>query len=143
MKKMTRGDVAERAGVSRGTVRYYEERGLIPEPSRTAAGYRQYTSEYVERIRFIKRAQKLGFTLQEINELLSLRADPAVSSMQVKQQAEAKVAEVERKIRGLRRIKEVLTDLIASCGKSQPTMDCPIIKAMQGGEAFQFQEAMP
>jgi len=140
MEKMTRGDVAERANVSRETVRYYEKRGLIPKPSRTAAGYRQYTSEHVTRIRFVKRAQELGFTLTEIGELLSLRADPAVDSSEVKQQAKAKVAEVEKKIRNLRRIKEALTSLIASCGGSEPTADCPIIEAMQGDEAF--QEAM-
>lgn len=140
MEKMTRGDVAERADVGRETVRYYEKRDLIPKPSRTAAGYRQYTSEHVKRIRFVKRAQELGFTLKEIGELLSLRADPAIDSADVKKQAEAKVAEVEKKIRDMRRIKEALTSLIASCGGSEPTADCPIMEAMQRDEAF--QEAM-
>ena len=137
MEKMTRGDVAECAGVSRETVRYYEKRELIPKPSRTAAGYRQYTGKYVERIRFVKRAQELGFTLKEIKELLSLRADPEMNSSQVKQQAKAKVAEVEKKIRDLRRIKEALTSLIASCGGNQPTANCPIMEAMRDDEAFQ------
>ena len=137
MEKMTRGEVAERAGVSRETVRYYEKRELIPKPSRTAAGYRQYTDEYVERIQFVKRAQELGFTLKEIKGLLSLRADPESSSSQVRQEAEAKVANVEKKIRDLRRIKEALTSLIASCGGNQPTAGCPIMEAMRDDEAFQ------
>ena len=133
---MTRGDVAERAGVSRETVRYYEKRELIPKPPRTAAGYRQYTDEYVERIQFVKRAQELGFTLKEINDLLSLQADPAISSSQVKQQAEEKVANVDEKIRDLRRIKDALTSLLASCDGNQPTADCPIMEAMRDDAAF-------
>ena len=138
---MTRSEVAKRAGVSRETVRYYEKRGLIPSPSRTAAGYRQYTEEYVERIRFVRRAQELGFTLQEINELLALRADPEVSSSAVKKQAEAKIAEVEEKIRDLSRIKKALSRLITSCGQEQPSANCPIMEALWEEETF--QEVMP
>lgn len=133
---MTRGEVAEQSGVSRETVRYYEKRRLIPKPSRTAAGYRQYTDEHVERIRFVKRAQELGFTLAEIKELLSLRADPETGSPQVKHQAREKVAEVEEKIRDLRRIKEALTRLISSCDESRETAGCPIVEAMQDDEAL-------
>ncbi|RMD87435.1 MAG: MerR family transcriptional regulator, partial [Candidatus Dadabacteria bacterium] len=76
MPGLTIGKVATQAGVHVETVRYYEQRGLIPKPPRSAAGYRVYSEPYVERIRFIKRAQELGFTLKEIKELLFLRLDP-------------------------------------------------------------------
>ena len=141
MEQMTRSEVAKRAGVSRETVRYYEKRGLIPPPSRTAAGYRQYTDEYVKRIRFVKRAQELGFTLKEIKDLLSLRADPEISSTEVQEQAEAKVIEVEAKIRDLHRIKQALSRLVASCREKQPREDCPILEAMREDEAF--RKVMP
>lgn len=73
---MTRGQLAKAAGVHTETIRFYEQKGLIPEPGRSATGYRQYTDEYIGRIRFIHRAQDLGFTLKEIHELLSLRLAP-------------------------------------------------------------------
>ena len=95
MQTMTRGEVALRTGVNIETVRYYEQRRLIPKPPRSASGYRKYTEDYVERIRFIKRAQELGFTLKEIQELLSLRVDPDTDRDEVKQRAEAKIADIE------------------------------------------------
>lgn len=133
---MTRGEVADRAGVNRETVRYYEQRGLIPEPPRTDGDYRTYDETYVERIRFIKRAQELGFTLNEIEELLTLRVDPETDCGAVKQRAEAKLADVETKIHDLERIRAALTSLAASCQGRGPTSDCPILDAMQHEDAL-------
>lgn len=129
---MTRGEVAKRAGVGSETVRYYEQRGLIPEPSRSAGGYREYTERYVERIRFIKRAQELGFTLKEIKELLSLRVDPGVDCGAVKRRTQMKIAHVEEKMQDLERIRAALVDLAAACSGRGPTSECPILEAMRG-----------
>lgn len=141
MDGMTRGEVAERAGVGRETVRYYEERSLIPEPRRSASGYRLYDESYVERIRFIGRAQELGFTLEKIKELLELRGGPEATCADVKAQAEAKIEDVEAKIRDLRRIRDALAALAKTCtGGTAPTTECPILDAMEDesalGEAF-------
>ena len=133
---MTRGKVALRAGVNVETVRYYEQRGLIPEPPRTASGYRQYTEDYVERIRFIKRAQELGFTLEEIKELLSLRVDPETDRGEVKQRAAAKIVDIEKKISDLERMKRQLKRLVTSCSGRGPTSECPILEAIESEETF-------
>lgn len=134
MKKMTRSEVAERAGVGRETVRYYEERGLIPNPPRSAAGYRKYGESYIERIRFIGRAQELGFTLKEIKNLLELRAGPEADCSEVKDRAETKLRNVKEKIRDLKRIEKALTILADSCRGEGPTSECPILDAMQSAE---------
>ena len=131
MQTMTRGEIARRTGVNIETVRYYEQRGLIPRPSRSASGYRTYTEDYVERILFIKRAQELGFTLQEIVELLSLRVDPEMDRGEVKQRAEAKLADIEEKIRTLQRMKRALTKLTAACDGCGSTNECPILEALE------------
>ena len=137
MDGMTRSEVAERADVSPETVRYYEKRGLIPEPRRSSAGYRLYDESYVQRIRFIGRAQELGFTLKEINGLLKLRVEPDTTCGSVKSQTEAKLAEVEEKIRDLRRIRNALARLAEKCeGGAGPTSECPILDAMQDEEAL-------
>ncbi len=133
---ITRGKLAQRTGVNVETVRYYEQRGLIPEPPRTASGYRQYTGDYVERIRFIKRAQKLGFTLEEIKELLSLRVDQEMDRGKVKQRASAKIVDIEKKISDLERMKNQLTRLVTSCSGRGPTGECPILEAIESEESF-------
>jgi Zn(II)-responsive transcriptional regulator len=127
---MTRGEVAEAADVTAETVRYYEERVLIPAPRRSAAGYRLYAPDYVERIRFIKRAQELGFTLDEIDELLALRADAGADAVEVKHLAEAKAADIAAKIRDLQRMKETLDALAAACSGEGSTSDCSILHAL-------------
>lgn len=119
------------------TVRYYEQRGLIPNPPRTAGGYRTYGEEYVERIRFIKRAQELGFTLEEIKELLALRVDPNTDRSEVKHRAEAKLVDIVVKIRDLARMKHALMSLVATCNGCGPTSECPILEAMESDESFQ------
>jgi DNA-binding transcriptional MerR regulator len=128
---MMTSEVAERAGVNLQTVHYYERRELIPEPPRTAAGYRQYDPGHVARIRFIKRAQEVGFTLGEVKELLVLGAAPEASKGEVKRHAEAKLADIEAKIENLSRMHRTLQGLIAACSGEGPTDDCPILGAFE------------
>lgn len=108
METVTIGQLARRAQVHVETVRYYERRGLLPQPIRQWSGYRQYSQDDVTRLRFIKHAQRLGFSLKEIAELLSLRVDPDTSCRDVKHRAEAKLADIEEKIRTLEQIKNAL-----------------------------------
>jgi len=110
-RSMTIGALAERAGVNVQTVRYYERRGLLAAPQRTPSGYRVYSDDTLDRLRFIRRAQELGFTLTEIEELLVLRLDPRTTASVVKARAEAKIADVDRRIHDLERIKHALTQI--------------------------------
>lgn len=126
----TIGQVARRAGVGVETVRFYERKGLIEQPDRKGGGYRQYPDDAVQRIRFIVHARQLGFTLKEIIGLLSLRAHSAESCHMVKAQAEEKIASVDNKIQGLRRMKVTLTRLTKACGRREPSAECPILDAL-------------
>ncbi len=126
------GEVAGRAGVNKETVRYYEKRGLIPEPDRRRSGYRIFTKRHIDQIKFIKRAQELGFTLSEIKELLELRLDGSISCEHVRKKAESKRAEVQEKINDLKGIKTVLGDLIESCKADGTTEECVILNALEG-----------
>jgi len=128
---MTIGKVAIKAEVNVMTVRYYERRGLIPSPPRLSSGYRQYPPETVRRIGFIKHAQELGFTLKEIQELLSLRVKDDDSCEKVKLKAEIKIDEIERKINNLKNIKKALYKLTVSCMARTPSSsECPILEAL-------------
>lgn len=124
------GTVAKKAGVHIETVRYYERRGIIEEPERRDSGYRIYDGDTVRRIRFIKKAQELGFSLAEIETLLSLRTQQKANCNQVKSEAEAKIIDVDKKINELQRIRTALLDLIDSCKGDGPLSDCPILDAM-------------
>ena len=95
MKSLTIGHLAKQAGVNLETVRYYERRGLLPRPPRSASGYRLFPAEAARRLRFIRRAQELGFSLREISELLTLRVDPDTTCGEVKQRADDKIADIE------------------------------------------------
>jgi len=130
MQTFTIGKVARQAGVGVETVRFYEREGLIPSPLRGASGYRQYPETTVSRIRFIRRAKSLGFSLREIRELLSLRGDPAGSSAEVKACAQNKIAVIEQKIHALRRMKKTLVDLTDACDGCVPVRVCPILDAL-------------
>lgn len=128
---MTRGEVAEAADVTAETVRYYEERGLIPAPRRSAAGYRLYGPAFVERIRFIKRAQELGFTLSETEGLLAVGLDaPDGECGDVRAQALEKLADVEAKLCDLAAIRDALQALAEACPGAGPTSACPILDAL-------------
>ncbi len=130
MRSLTIGQLAKKAQVNVETVRYYERRGLIPKPPRRNSGYRQYSQDIVARIQFIKRAQELGFTLKEISELLSLRVDPGTTCADVKRRAEAKIADIEEKIRTLQSIKKAIAKLVAMCSGQGPTSECPIMEVL-------------
>ena len=129
--EFTIGQLARAAGVGVETIRFYQRRKLIQEPRRPPSGYRQYDDEAARRIRFIRQAQELGFSLKEIRDLLTLRIDPTVSCADVKARAEAKIAEVDRKIASLRRIRRALAGITESCVGSGPTADCPILEAIE------------
>jgi MerR family copper efflux transcriptional regulator len=131
MGNLTIGQVAKKAGVNVETIRYYERRGYIPKPPRPRSGYRQYSDETINRIQFIKRAQKLGFTLKEISELLSLRIDPDTTCADVKRRAEAKIVGIEEKIHTLQSIKKALAKLLAMCSGKGPPGECPIIEVLE------------
>lgn len=126
------GQVASRAHVNKETVRYYEKRGLIPTPDRRRSGYRIFTQRHIDQIKFIKRAQQLGFTLSEIKELLELRMGEDTSCSEVKSEAQEKYQDVTKKIKGLQRIKATLLELIDSCSGEGPKGDCPILESLEG-----------
>ncbi len=124
------GEVARRAGVHLDTVRYYERRGLVPKPARSAAGYRKFPPDLVRRIRFIKHAQALGFTLSEIEELLALRVHPETACAAVHTQAEAKIVAIDDKVRSLKAMKKALQKLTATCAGEGIVSECPILEAL-------------
>lgn len=125
------GCVAEAAGVEVSTVRYYERRGLLAEPPRTDAGYRQYDATVVDRIRFVRQAQDLGFTLKEIEELLDLRVEDAASCGVVEEATRAKLQSVDAKIRELRRLRAVLARLVRACEERETTAECPVLAMLE------------
>ncbi len=132
MAEMTIGRVAGKAGVGVETVRFYERSGLIARPLRpTAGGFRVYDAETVARIRFIRQAQELGFSLGEIRELLSLRATPGTDCRAVRAQAVAKRDEVDGKIGQLRRMRRALDELIATCPGSGAVRECTILDGLE------------
>lgn len=130
MKPLTIGRVARQAGVNVETIRYYERRGLIEQPRRPDRSFRQYSPDIIKRVRFIREAQELGFSLREVANLLALRTDPAANCEDVSAQATAKRKEVRDKIKKLQRMDAALASLIADCPKKGALVDCPIIAAL-------------
>ena len=128
------GELAKRAGVGIDTVRYYERSVLLAPHTRLPSGYRRYRDLEVARLRFIRRAQALGFTLGEIKSLLTLSAQRNVA--QVKRSAQAKLADVDRRMKELQRIRKGLAELIAQCPGHGRAEDCPILRAL-GNEEVQ------
>ncbi len=124
------GQIAKGAGVSVETVRFYEREGLLGQPARRPSGYRQYSEEVVRKIRFIKRAQTLGFTLKGISGLLALKLNPRRSARGVKQAAESLTAEITERIATLERIREVLNELTRACSGQGGTSECSILDAL-------------
>ncbi len=125
------GQLAKQAQVGIETIRYYERRGLLPDPPRRASGYRQYTPDSVSRLKFILHGKQLGFSLTEIAELLTLRVDPDTTCSQVRNRAEAKISDVHGKIQALLQIERALTKLVAECQGRGPTSECPILDALE------------
>lgn len=130
---LTIGQLARAAGVNIETVRYYERRKLLMPTARKPSGYRLYGEDAARRLRFIKNAQALGFTLTEIEGLLNLRVDSAAQCGDVQQRAQAKLATVEAKRRDLEAMAGALRDLIRTCKTKQPTDRCPILKCLENG----------
>jgi Hg(II)-responsive transcriptional regulator len=140
MDMLSIGQVARRAGVGVETVRFYEREGLLEEPPRRASGYRQYSEQVVTRLHFIKRAQKLGFSLKEITDLLQLRVDAQTSCEEVKQRTEAKIAEVERKMVELQGMRQALLQVASLCIGQGPTGRCPMLEALDQQEPLDLAE---
>jgi len=130
MKSLTIGRLAKQAGVNLETVRYYERRGLLPKPPRSASGYRLFPSDAARRLRFIRRAQELGFSLKEIRELLSLRVLRNTTSRDIRARAEAKIADIEAKICSLGSMKKILRKLTGVCNGCAPLAKCPILESL-------------
>ncbi len=131
MKSLTIGKLAKEAGVNLETVRYYERRGLLPKPPRsTSSGYRQFPEDAARRLRFIRRAQELGFSLKEVGELLSLRVSRRTTSAAIRARAEAKVADIQEKIRSLESMKKTLQKLTKVCDGCAPLAECPILDSL-------------
>ena len=128
-KTLTIGRLAEQAAVGIDTVRFYERRGLLPKPERTSAGYRQYRPDTVARLRFIRRAKALGFSLAEIETLLSFQ-DTGGSKSEVKELALHKLTEIRVKIADLTNMQEVLEQLASKCSGTGNIDGCPIIEAL-------------
>jgi Hg(II)-responsive transcriptional regulator len=128
---LTISKVATAADVNVQTIRYYERRGLVPPPRRTPSGYRQYTDDAVARLRFIKHAQELGFSLQEIQELLGLRVRHGAACHAVERKTKQKIDVVQQRIRDLQRMKRTLERLAAACAVRRPTAECPILEVLE------------
>jgi MerR family mercuric resistance operon transcriptional regulator len=129
-KELTIGKVARAAGVSVETVRYYQRSGLVPQPKRPLGSVRRYPEETVARLRFIRRAQELGFTLAEIRRLLALN-DPQ-SCGKARSLAAEKAALVRARIADLERMRGALDSLISRCDAARGKVACPIIQTLAG-----------
>ncbi len=134
MQTITIGKLAKQSGLGAGALRYYERLGLITPMQRTAAGYRIYHADAAQRLRFIRRVQALGFSLDQILELLLLSDNPNASAAEVKQLTREKIADIEARIRDLKRMKQELEALEERCHGQGSTADCPILVALNQGE---------
>ena len=128
--EMLIGTLAEATGVGVETIRFYEREGLLPEPPRSAAGYRLYDADAARRLGFTRGAKELGFTLTETKELLELRVTDAAGCDEVAERARQKIAAVESRLRELRRIRRTLRELLRACADNERTGECPILDAM-------------
>ena len=128
---LTVGLLAKSAGVNVETIRFYQRKGILPEPDKPLGGIRRYDSAVLARLRFIKAAQRLGFSLEEVGDLLKL--DDGSSCREAREQAERKLADVRVKISELSRIEGVLADLVERCCDARGRIRCPLIAALQKG----------
>jgi Hg(II)-responsive transcriptional regulator len=124
------GEVAKETGVGIETIRFYERKGLLDEPSRRPSGYRQYDVSIVARLQFIRRAKELGFTLSEIAELLGLWFDTGAKCCDVRKKAQAKIEEIEAKLTSLQAMKQSLKALVETCQQRGSMEDCPLLDGL-------------
>lgn len=131
MELLRIGKLAEAAAVGVETIRYYERSGLLPKPERQDSGYREYTRDHLLRLRFIKKAKGLGFTLAEIKDLLSLGLEPRVSCAIVRERTVHKMQDIETKIRTLESMQGALAELVRACDGSGTVSKCPILQMLE------------
>ena len=128
---LTIGDVAEATGVSAETVRFYEREGLVRQPPKPPRGHRHYPASTVGRIRFIRRAQELGFTLREVHELIALQEAPRRDCDAVCQIAHVKIDQIDEKVSDLMRIRTALDNLVNACGDARLIQGCAILESLE------------
>jgi len=133
-KPLSIGQVSREAGVAVETVRFYERQGLLNEPARRASGYREYGEDVITRLKFIKRAKDLGFSLSEIAEVLALRPGSSTTCDEVRRSARAKIGEVVRRMDDLKRMKNALEELVNTC-EERTGSDCPFLVALAKQDA--------
>ncbi len=141
MDLFTIGQLARQADVHVETLRYYERRGLISKPHRTVSNYRLYSSDNLRRVKFIKQAQALGFSLKEIEKLLALRAAPRAKCADVQKYATSKLNEIGVKIRSLARMRKTLEKLLDECSGNRPVTQCPILESLDVKEPTANQKS--
>jgi len=132
MNGLTIGRLAKQVGLGIETVRFYERQGLIKPPPRTDSNYRIYPVEEVGRLKFIKRAKDLGFTLKEIKELLFMQHDPHATKADIKKRTVEKIEDIKKKVRDLSKIQGALEHLAGTCDGHGPLSECPIMDALTG-----------
>ena len=135
LQSLTIGKLAKKAEISIDSIRFYERRGLIAEPLRTESNYRIYPAETADQLRFIKKAQKLGFSLDEIKDLLALQHDPAASKADVKIKTEEKIKDIREKVLYLTRMLQALEQLSGTCDGHGPIEECPILEALAADDS--------
>lgn len=126
---MTRGVLAQRAAVNSETIRYYEKIALMPHPARSLGGHRLYNDDHLKRLVFIRRCRELGFSLEEIKNLLGLVDTGDYSCDEVKIRTEAHLSDVQQKLRDLKKMEGMLKDLVAEC-RNGKLSSCPIVEAL-------------
>ena len=131
MEKRSIGKLSKETGLSVQTIRYYEQLGILPEPERTKSGYRNYSDNYGEYINFIKNAQKVGFSLDEIKTLVNLRSSKSALGKDVKKVIQGKIKEINEQIESLNTTKAYLESLNQSCSGKMTTAKCPIINKLK------------
>lgn len=130
MTQLSIGQLAKETGVTVEALRFYEKQGLVAAPARTNAGYRQYPPDTVRRVKFIQHAKEVGFTLNDIAQLLALRQEPGTSCADIKLKATDKIKDVESKIRELQRIREALQRMVINCTSKSNLSECPILEEL-------------
>src|SRR5260370_32151174 len=131
MEQLTIGKLAKQAHVNRETVRYYERRRLLPRASRSMSGYRVFPDDALRRLRFIRHAKVLGFSLNEIRELLTLRVNSIDTCDRARERTEIKLADINRRVQAVRHMRDALSELVAACSRRGRTKDCPILDSLE------------
>jgi Cu(I)-responsive transcriptional regulator len=132
MERLTIGRLSKQVGMSSDTIRFYEVRGMLAPPRRGESGYRIYPESAINRLKFIRLAKGLGFTLDELKEMLELRDNPRADKADVKQRSAEKIEVIDKKILDLTRMRQALEQLSASCDGTGPLIECPIVEALTG-----------